>query len=278
MAFTAHVVGFGLTDQEGAAVSCLADNTGGLYLAASDADALSDALTQVVSAPAAPAGEVAARDDFDGEGLSENWSVVRPDEELFIVEDGQLLTATGELGMPAYGEPNNIFTWDGPAPSGDFDLAIDFTSEMAQARKAHISIGFFEDDKNVVMAEIYRSGNSNNELFLRILTARDGKREDQRLRFATGSCCPRAFDMDTVLKQMETKGGRLIFERRGRKVSARLLLNDWTPNDDSPAEFVSDEMIVLRLKGKPAIHAGTWGGPKQQSITFIDRFEVTTYK
>lgn len=66
--FTAHVVGFGLTAEEGRQVACLAENTGGKYIQASDAGALKDALIQtVVVAPApeslsepAPAPEPAA--------------------------------------------------------------------------------------------------------------------------------------------------------------------------------------------------------------------------
>ncbi|OWU83670.1 hypothetical protein ATO6_17570 [Oceanicola sp. 22II-s10i] len=53
--FTAHVVGFGLTKEEGAQVACLAEETGGQYFEASDAGALSDALTETVVAVAEPA-------------------------------------------------------------------------------------------------------------------------------------------------------------------------------------------------------------------------------
>ena len=51
--FTAHVVGFGLTEDEGKAVACLAENTGGKYIQASDAGSLVEALktTVVVAAP-----------------------------------------------------------------------------------------------------------------------------------------------------------------------------------------------------------------------------------
>ena len=51
--FTAHVVGFGLTEEEGKAVACLAENTGGKYIQASDAGQLVEALktTVVVAAP-----------------------------------------------------------------------------------------------------------------------------------------------------------------------------------------------------------------------------------
>lgn len=50
--FTADVVGFGLTADEGKQVACLAENTGGKYIQASDEKALQDALAETVAAPA----------------------------------------------------------------------------------------------------------------------------------------------------------------------------------------------------------------------------------
>lgn len=61
--FTAHVVGFGLTRQEGLELSCLARNTGGSYFDASDREGLGKALDQAImtaapaEAPTAPAPE-----------------------------------------------------------------------------------------------------------------------------------------------------------------------------------------------------------------------------
>jgi Ca-activated chloride channel family protein len=58
--FTAHVVGFGLTEDEGKAVACLAENTGGKYIQAADAGQLVEALkTTVVVAEPEPAPEPA---------------------------------------------------------------------------------------------------------------------------------------------------------------------------------------------------------------------------
>ncbi|RWO76383.1 VWA domain-containing protein [Mesorhizobium sp.] len=50
--FTADVVGFGLTADEGRQIACLADNTGGKYIQASDEKALQEALAETVAAPA----------------------------------------------------------------------------------------------------------------------------------------------------------------------------------------------------------------------------------
>ncbi len=47
--FTTHVVGFGLTAEEGKTVACLAENTGGKYIEAKDASSLSDALKTTVA-------------------------------------------------------------------------------------------------------------------------------------------------------------------------------------------------------------------------------------
>ena len=51
--FTAHVVGFGLNDADAGALSCIAENTGGQYLSARNADELGAALSAVGSAVAA---------------------------------------------------------------------------------------------------------------------------------------------------------------------------------------------------------------------------------
>ena len=49
--FTAHVVGFGLTAEEGRQVACIAQSTGGRYFQANDAAGLKDALTATVAEP-----------------------------------------------------------------------------------------------------------------------------------------------------------------------------------------------------------------------------------
>jgi Ca-activated chloride channel family protein len=58
---TVHVVGFGLSDDEGRQVACLAENTGGQYLPAGDAAMLGAALTQTVAQTVAPAPPASRR-------------------------------------------------------------------------------------------------------------------------------------------------------------------------------------------------------------------------
>ena len=49
VAFTAHVIGFGLTRDQGAQVACIAEKTGGRYIQAGDADKLAEAPTEVAA-------------------------------------------------------------------------------------------------------------------------------------------------------------------------------------------------------------------------------------
>jgi Ca-activated chloride channel family protein len=108
--FTAHVVGFGLTDEEGKAVACLAENTGGKYIQASDASQLMDALkTTVVVAEPEPAPEP------EPVALAENV-----DPAAYLVEGGAELddriiqdvvftfTALGADGQPT-GDATTIY-------------------------------------------------------------------------------------------------------------------------------------------------------------------------
>lgn len=61
--FTVHVLGFGLSDEEGRKVACLAENTGGKYLSAQDGEGLTQALTETVAevAEAKPEPEIAPK-------------------------------------------------------------------------------------------------------------------------------------------------------------------------------------------------------------------------
>ncbi len=56
--FTAHVIGFGLSQDQGKQLSCVADITGGQYFAAQDAASLNDALNQVLEAAVEPVADV----------------------------------------------------------------------------------------------------------------------------------------------------------------------------------------------------------------------------
>ncbi len=74
--FTVHVVGFDLSEEEGRQISYLAQETGGQYFAANDAQSLVAALNQTVAA-VVPEVTFIARDQKDNrlEGVALNWQI-----------------------------------------------------------------------------------------------------------------------------------------------------------------------------------------------------------
>ncbi|TPI68692.1 VWA domain-containing protein [Mesorhizobium sp. B2-8-9] len=112
--FTADVVGFGLTADEGKQIACLAENTGGKYIQASDEKALQEALVETVTAPAptpapspAPAPEP-AKPEFNftpsvvmaegGPEISDNsnaWEIYKANADGS--RGDQVMTEYGEL-------------------------------------------------------------------------------------------------------------------------------------------------------------------------------------
>ncbi len=92
--FTAHVVGFGLTEAEGKAVACLAENTGGKYIQASDSGALVEALKTTVAAAPEPVPEPTPAAP---EALEKNLTA-----GSYWVEGGPLMTEDDGASVEVY--------------------------------------------------------------------------------------------------------------------------------------------------------------------------------
>lgn len=103
--FTVHVVGFGLSAEEGKQVACLAEETGGQFIQADDAGSLGAALSETVEEAAAPALE--------------------PQPEPTVVaeagKDEKIETPTASITAPETVEMGRRFevSWEGPADKYD---------------------------------------------------------------------------------------------------------------------------------------------------------------
>ena len=124
--FTTHVVGFGLSDEEGAQVACLAENTGGKYLQASDGAALAEALTTTVAEVAAPEPEP------EPEPVAPEFNL---DPDVVLVEGGaplgddvsptwELFAATANGGKGELLATNYGSDWKTSLEPGQYVLAV----------------------------------------------------------------------------------------------------------------------------------------------------------
>lgn len=95
--FTTHVLGFGLSDEEGRQVACLAENTGGKYLSAQNGKDLLEALTSTVAevvevAEPEPAPE--PEPEPKAAILDKNFTI-----EVALAEGGELLNDDNNNGL-----------------------------------------------------------------------------------------------------------------------------------------------------------------------------------
>ncbi len=275
--FTAPVIGFDVDSAAQADLSCLAEATGGMYLAAADAEELTGALTEVAEAAPAPAAPL-IDDDFDRSELGESWEVINSEPNNYILDDGTLLTLTT---VPTYvGQENqtNVFRWTGqPLPEGDWDMSVDFTSEFT-TRRSTIETGIYADRENFVTASLYGDGSSNDRIIVQVKSSVDGEASRANATFADDACCPRDYDIDAVLANLDENGGTLILRKRGRDYSAAIRTGDWIPRDGQDNPLETEPLTVLRAGGEPVLFSGTFGrdyGDLPQTATAFDRFTVT---
>lgn len=140
--FTIHVVGFDITEEERAGLQCLADETGGQFLAAENADELGQALNEVAIAPipepeAAPAEQesepvpstlILKATILSGGPLIQSkldWKIINTEsgETAFSLADGG--SAEAEL-LPGNYQVEAIWNgWsDGLAKHGSIEVAL----------------------------------------------------------------------------------------------------------------------------------------------------------
>lgn len=121
--FTAHVVGFGLTAEEGKQVACLAENTGGKYIQADDGKALEEALKVTVAEPVKepePEPEPAKPEfNFIPKTVLSAGGEASPIDVLYEVYKK---TAAGEKGDKVATEYN---AYKGSLDAGDYIVVID---------------------------------------------------------------------------------------------------------------------------------------------------------
>lgn len=169
IAIRAHVVGFGLTSQEAAAMSCVADATGGLLLTPQTGQELADALDQIAAIEPAPEPEPVQEAFFDIGPKAEAGhtyrisyrGTARPVDYAGFTQRGESEPHVG----PSYGVigggavANNPFSRQAPSEPGEYDLILFVTGqgiiarqpiEVVAASNGFDPIGSVEPDKRFV--------------------------------------------------------------------------------------------------------------------------------
>ncbi len=127
--FTAHVIGFGLSKDEGRQVACLAETTGGMYIEASNAAELSTALVSVADAvETGPPDAATAAASIKGPGRAEigaafavSWNGPNTRFDYVDLVPPGHTAAHGELSW-AYTNTGNPVQMRAPGDPGTYQL------------------------------------------------------------------------------------------------------------------------------------------------------------
>jgi Mg-chelatase subunit ChlD len=289
-----HVVGFDISEKDRAALECIAEKGNGRYFAANSTEdfnsAVSEAVTVVAQAePKAkpepkpepepkPAGEPVVHfvDEFDGDAPQEHWAISNENIDSYLVEESALLLlTTGNSGFRTKDTPN-LFRLNQSVPKGDWDLAMNVRPELGTGRD-DIWLGVYEDADNFIAARLWSRWNDNPGYCADIGLTVQKYSQGQESRFdrtvvGTDSCGRGNGDVGAVVTGLVERGARLVLSKRGRKYSAKLIVNE---DGGRTSEFATDEVSVIRLKGDVALAVGQWEGRKGETLLFVDRIEIT---
>lgn len=128
--FTAHVVGFDVTEADALAqMQCLADRTGGTFTTASNAEELSDALIQVAIAPA-------PEPEPEPSTVSINFQALLGDENGPLIEGPVTWTLDGSDPLELTGNPLEL-----DLDQGSYDVTAYWVTQEVEQSRQFIAIG-----------------------------------------------------------------------------------------------------------------------------------------
>lgn len=296
--FTTHVIGFDVAKREDAAqLQCLADNTGGRYFSASNAQELSKALEEVSNLePIAPSEDDFAdmptepvkaffEDRFDGTALKDHWQLVEPSGSLLSVQDDRLVAVAPAEIMGFWREKAlNRLVLDHPLPKGDFDIKLDFKM-LVQAGTDEAVVGLYDKAGSMIYASLFFETNGcGREPILYVTSAKGkdgGERSEFRLRLIDAVnfnlyCEPGATEHEDVIASFAEKNAALVLQKRGRNYSARIDM-EWPAYRDKTAETVSvstKPLTVLRAPKQASFMVAQRDVAAGETIMLVDHFSI----
>jgi hypothetical protein len=280
-----HVVGFTLNEKQRQTIQCVADETDGKYLDAQDAAGLSDALAEVqkavVEPPSAPAEPVRERvffDDFDGTDLSEQWVVNNPNPDGYIVEKGNLLIVSGNVGGFNSTDGANIIQLERDLPEEDWDVHVTYTGKFKSLRDM-IQVGLRTDEKNYLAAAVYstsyNTGSSASDNRGRILVSL------RKLTNGTETMAETRIFGENASKEETSaydRKARLTLSKRGRSYLASYRAEGEVDADDKQITYQTDPLTSLRSPGKLMLTASQWQKATGEFLVNIESVEIETVK
>ncbi|MBZ0261440.1 MAG: hypothetical protein K8F90_12670 [Hyphomicrobiales bacterium] len=223
----------------------------------------------ILAGPAS-AGEI-FNDDFDNPSLDGKWTVVRPAEGSFAVENGQLLLISSKPGELSDNTIENILMPNVKLPAGNWTMTVKFSGEFQTARE-ELGLGVMDTETSYVTAGIATQGDQYYGWALSAFIGRMLDKDSHRFQRALASmgcnvCAKDKMFPDfaaTIPQPIEAK-----LEKRGQQyiVSAKLGVDskEWT---------TLERIIAINAGGKPVLFLRQAGKVTGETLVKIDSFKI----
>lgn len=289
-----HAIGFDVDASAREQLECIAKAGEGVYLDASNASGLNDALAEVTRVaatvvtpappPPAPAPEPvvpqrvsAFLDEFEPDMAAE-WTVNNPNPDGFIAEGGNLLILSSSVGGFPAADTENFMTLPGVLPDGDWDATMTFAGEFKTGRDS-LWFGLWSDKDNFLGAQFWRNqGNTNrcSSIGLSLVKHASGEQTKFDLPIMGDfGCGGPSFDEEAAFfDRIATETSTLTLHKRGRSYHATLTVG--SPDNDNYLERTTDKLTSLRSPGEIAMSISTWtaDGAQGEALIFVDKVEI----
>jgi hypothetical protein len=223
-------------------------------------------------ATSAAAAEVAFQDNFDGEVLGEQWEVVNPDPESFIVEDGSLLVIASAVGGIFNAEIPNIFKLAQPLPKGDWTVTIVFNAEFQTGREL-LEFGLYDDPESLLVSRVWGQNDVccySSGIFVETFKRARGKDVKFTNKVIGGTNDYQSF-AETIGQPLTVK---LIKE--GRSYHSAILLAGATNDAGQPNWVETDKVSSLRAPKALIVNVSQWDKVTGESLFLIDSVTIET--
>jgi Ca-activated chloride channel family protein len=283
----AHVVGFGLSKEDGKKLTCIADNSGGNYFDALNTAAFTDAIKEVAELTQKepepepePVNKVVFEDDFDGEELATHWDVLNPNPNQYLVEAGDLLLIGKDVGGLTNSESANIMQLIEELPKGDWTITVEFTPDLKTGKEI-LSFGLYTDEKNFVSTSVFGHtsyccsvGNASNALLLETAKVTDGEKTlFEKPIYKLHANMWQKYDQ--YVEQNNITGKMTVqLIKKGRDYSSRLVRAGTAEGEEGMLTFETDAVTSLRAPKQFVINAGMTGESTGEALFNIHSVKI----
>lgn len=223
-----------------------------------------------IFAGTASAGEVFT-DEFDSPSLDGKWTILRPADGNFAVENGQLLLISSKPGSLSDNTVENVLMPNVELPGGDWTMTVNFSGEFQTARE-ELGIGVMDTETSYLTAGIVTLG---DQYYGWSLSAQIGRVLDKDFHWFQRSlaglgcnvCAKDKMFPDFAATIPQPIAAKL--EKRGQQyiVSVRLGADakDWT---------TVERITAVNAKGKPILYLRQYEKVTGETLVKIDSFKI----